>query len=261
MSDDFTFELEEKVPNKELKIEKQGDWQVIKNNSDRPITAEEFEALINKDYKKAKDKVLIKPKKDKQLPSPKDTKNKDEEKIEEKDPPKKCSFIMKDGQQCSNWVIPGSDYCSKHTNPVPSKPSDFKPKVIPKGKVKEGLYSTTKYTASVQGMVSEYRKDPDLENLDIELAYMKSLKDRVENLEIPEFDKVKLVGDILIETTKMAERRQKIIEARKYYLEVSQITYFVTQILNIINRHVQSPEERLAIKEDIQGLYIKRLKK
>jgi len=258
---DFDKAIEETTKIKENNEVNDESLQLSDESISKDISKEEYHSLVKEDYKKALQKSLIQTDKFNKLPDKKEENNLEEVKIN----PRKCKYINSNGDECNNWVIQGSNFCSKHTSAVVSSKTkesdDNELQVIPKSKARSGLYTNSEHTASVQYMIEQYKNDPDLETLDIELAYMKTLPDRIENLYIAEGSKIELLGKILIEISKLAERRQKIIEAKRFYLEVSQISYFIGQVLNVINRHVQSPEEKLAIKTDLQGLYLKRINK
>ena len=217
------------------------------------ISKEEFDKVIENDFKGAREKFLIDNKKDDEL---------FEEKKEENVASKKCQFVGQGDKKCNFFAVPGSNFCKRHNIPVPEKTETSKDvKSKKRGVVRYGLHSTNANTARLQDLIEQYKNSPDLETLDNELAYMKMLPNRIEDNEsLTDADKVEAVQKVLGEIGKLAERRQKIIEAKKFYLEVSQISYFVRQVIKVIDKHVQTPEIRMAIKTDLQNLYLKRTK-
>ncbi len=102
--------------------------------------------------------------------------------------------------------------------------------------------------------IEEYKKDPDLEKLDFELAYLKTLPQRIENSGAEETDKIVLLEKVLTSTFKNMSEREKVIEARRYSIGVEKLQLLIKCMFTSVKKHVSDPNVLIAIAQDLRNI-------
>lgn len=124
----------------------------------------------------------------------------------------------------------------------------------PGAPIKHGLYSKH-FREEVLEKIEDFKNDPDLEKLDFEMAYLKSLLPRLENdKEIEEQDKIMMLEKILTSIFKNMDSKEKIIEARRYSIGTEKLQLLVKYMFASVQKHVQDPEVMEKIGMELKAL-------
>jgi hypothetical protein len=144
------------------------------------------------------------------------------------------------GEQCRRRAVNGFSVCTVHGAGTRKRveAGDRKRAGAP---IKHGQYSKH-FKEEVLQKIEDFRTDPDLEKLDFEIAYLKSLLPRIENDEMEESDKIVLLEKILSSIFKNMDGREKIIEARRYSIGIEKLKLLVKYMFAAVQKHVEDPE-------------------
>lgn len=144
-------------------------------------------------------------------------------------------------EQCRRRAVNGYKVCTVHGAGT-KKRVEAGLRKKPGAPVKHGHYSRH-FKDEVLQKIEDFRMDPDLEKLDFEIAYLKSLLPRIENdQDIEESDKVALLEKILSSIFKNMDNREKIIEARRYSIGTEKLKMLVKFMFQAVQMHVEDPE-------------------
>ena len=165
-----------------------------------------------------------------------------------------CSATNKrTGEQCRRRAVSGYNVCTVHGAGT-KKRVEAGERNRSGAPVKHGLYSKH-FKEEVLQKIEDFRLDPDLEKLDFEIAYLKSLLPRIENdPEMEESDKVVLLEKILSSIFKNMDNREKIIEARRYSIGVEKLQLLVKYMFAAVQKHVDDPETLQKIGKELHEL-------
>lgn len=99
--------------------------------------------------------------------------------------------------------------------------------------------------------VEAFAKDPDLLNTEWEIAYLKSLLPRIESSALLEDEKVELLLKTLDKVIVNIEKREKIIEQRRYSIGIEKIQLLIKYVFEAVKRHVPDPNTLKKIGEEL----------
>jgi hypothetical protein len=158
-------------------------------------------------------------------------------------------------EQCRRKAVNGYTVCTVH-GAGSRKRVEAGIRKRPGRPVENGHYSKY-FKQEVLEKIDAFKNDPDLEKLDNELAYLKTLLVRIEEVdkdEMPEADKIVLLEKVLNSIFKNMEVREKIIEARRYSIGVEKLKMLVKYMFKAVQNHVDDPEVLQAIGADLREL-------
>ena len=158
-------------------------------------------------------------------------------------------------EQCRRKAVTGYNVCTVHGAGTRKRVEQGirKPPGAP---IKHGHYSKH-FKEDVLQKIEDFKSDPDMEKLDFEIAYLKSLLPRIEGMEsddLAESDKIVLLEKILSSIFKNMDSREKIIEARRYSIGVEKLKLLVKYMFEAVRKHVEDPEVLQQIAEDLRIL-------
>ncbi|MDF2615364.1 MAG: hypothetical protein K0Q47_19 [Sedimentibacter sp.] len=156
------------------------------------------------------------------------------------------------GERCRRKAVEGYNVCTVHG-------AGTKKRVEQGIRKRPGAPITTggrsQYMKKeVLDKVHDYQNDPDLEKLDWELAYLKTLPDRVENSDMLETDKILLLEKTLTSIFNNMDKREKIIEARRYSFGVEKLQLLIQYMFASVKKHVSDPNVLIAIAKDLREI-------
>jgi len=120
--------------------------------------------------------------------------------------------------------------------------------------------SSTDNLKKIKQRVKKYLEDPKLDNLDKEIAYLRSLLDRIEESKLTDKERFYLLLSCTNSLFTAMEKREKVIQTRSYYLELDQLRFFVRKIVEIINKHVTDPDEKQKILHEFRKFKLSNIK-
>jgi hypothetical protein len=156
--------------------------------------------------------------------------------------------------RCRREAVHGTTVCAVHG-------------VTPKKRVMEGtrmeVWQKRKnkleyFENEIKEKIEAFKNDPDLEKLEFELGYLKSLLPRIEESnEIDTIDKFKLLQRTLDSIFKNMEARERIIEQRRYSLGVEKVQMLMKYVFEAVKKHVSDVNILKKIGREIQGIALK----
>lgn len=156
-------------------------------------------------------------------------------------------------EQCRRRAVNGYSVCTVHGAGT-RKRVEAGLRKVPGAPIKHGHYSQ-QFKEDVLNKIEDFRTDPDLEKLDFEIAYLKSLLPRIENDEdLEESDKVALLEKILTSIFKNMENREKIKEARRYSIGTEKLKLLVKYMFQAVQMHVDDTETLQKIGNELKEL-------
>jgi hypothetical protein len=156
-------------------------------------------------------------------------------------------------EQCRRRAVNGYTVCTVHGAGT-RKRVEAGLRKMPGAPIKHGHYSN-QFKENVLQKIEDFRTDPDLEKLDFEIAYLKSLLPRIENDEdLEESDKVSMLEKILTSIFKNMENREKIKEARRYSIGTEKLKLLVKYMFQAVANHVEDPDVLQKIGMDLKEL-------
>lgn len=159
-------------------------------------------------------------------------------------------------QQCRRRAVNGYSVCTVHGAGTRKRveAGERKNAGTP---IKHGRYSKH-FKEEVLQKIEDFRTDPDLEKLDFEIAYLKSLLPRIESEnDIEESDKIVLLEKILSSIFKNMDSREKIIESRRYSIGIEKLKLLVKYMFASVQKHVDDPEILQKIGAELHELATK----
>lgn len=157
------------------------------------------------------------------------------------------------GEQCRRRAVSGYTVCTVHGAGT-RKRVEAGLKKRAGAPIKHGHYSKH-FKEEVLQKIEDFRSDPDLEKLDFEIAYLKSLLPRIENDDtLEESDKITLLEKIISSIFKNMDAREKIIEARRYSIGVEKLKLLVKYMFAAVQKHVDDPEILRKIGAELREL-------
>jgi len=160
------------------------------------------------------------------------------------------------GEQCRRKAVNGYSVCTVHGAGT-RKRVEAGLRKRPGAPIKHGHYSR-QFKEDVLQKIEDFKTDPDLEKLDFEIAYLKSLLPRIENdQDLEESDKVPLLEKILSSIFKNMDAREKIIEARRYSIGTEKLKMLVKFMFQAVQMHVDDPAVLGKIGEELRTLAMK----
>lgn len=159
------------------------------------------------------------------------------------------------GEQCKKNAVTGYSVCSVHGAGTHKR--------VANGTRKRPGHPIVTGTASkyfkdeVLQKIEDFKNDPDLEKLDFELAYLKSLLPRIEDTDeenLPVGDKIAMLEKILSSIFKNMEMREKIIESRRYSIGVEKLKLLIKFMFASVKKHVDDPEVLRKIGVELRDL-------
>lgn len=164
-----------------------------------------------------------------------------------------CTATKKStGEQCKRRAVDGYKVCTVHGAGT-KKRVEAGLRKRPGAPVKSGHYSRH-FKEEVLEMIEDFRNDPDMDKVDLEVAYLKSLLPRIEKGDIDEEDKIRLLEKVLTSTIKNMETREKIIEARRYSIGVEKVEMLVKFVFASVQKHVDDPEVLAKIGNELKSI-------
>ncbi len=173
--------------------------------------------------------------------------------LEEVENMAQCKAKCKSTQeQCRRRAVEGYEVCTVHGAGT-------------KKRVEAGLRKrpghpivtggTSKYMKEeVLKKIEDFKADPDLEKLEFELAYLKTLPSRIEDSQMIESDKIVLLEKTLSSIFNNMDKREKIIEARRYSIGVEKLQLLIKYMFSSVKKHVNDPQVLIAIAQDLRNI-------
>jgi hypothetical protein len=157
------------------------------------------------------------------------------------------------GEQCRRRAVSGYNVCTVHGAGT-KKRVEAGIRKRPGAPVKNGHYSRH-FKEEVLQKIEDFRTDPDLEKLDFEIGYLKSLLARIEDDDdIEEQDKIVMLEKILSSIFKNMDLREKIKEQRRYSIGVEKLKLLVKYMFAAVQKHVDDPAVLSKIAQDLREL-------
>jgi hypothetical protein len=153
-----------------------------------------------------------------------------------------CSAKKKrTNEQCQRKAVNGFSVCTVHGAGTRKRVEAGERKTAG-APIKHGHYSKH-FKEEVLQKIEDFRQDVDLEKLDFEIGYLKSLLPRIENDNImDESDKIVMLEKILSSIFKNMDNREKIIESRRYSIGTEKLKLLVKYMFASVQKHVEDPE-------------------
>ena len=162
------------------------------------------------------------------------------------------------GERCRRKAVTGYNVCTVHGVGSPKRVAQGI-RNRPGQPIKTGK-SSKYFKEEVLEKIEDFRKDEDLEKLDFEIAYLKSLLPRIEDMgemDLSEADKVMMLEKILTSIFKNMEGREKIIDARRYSIGVEKLKLLIKYMFASVQKHVDDPEILQKIGAELRELTTK----
>lgn len=169
--------------------------------------------------------------------------------LKKKEPDDHCNGRKRDGSgycgQTAGWGTdhPGTGRCKWHGG------ASTGPKNGP------GIYRT-KMGPEYQQIYDRFREDDDLQSLDDEVALVKTLV--YEAIERGGEGRPESVTGLVERLSRILKRKVEMEEGLNYYIHIEGLNVVVNQVVQIIERHVDDPETRAAIGEDLARIHLPR---
>lgn len=156
--------------------------------------------------------------------------------------------------RCRRMSLLGTTVCCVH--------GQTPPKRIREGtRMKAGARPKNKYEffeKEIKEKIEAFKEDPDLEKLEFELGYLKSLLPRIESDDtISSLEKFKLIQKVLDSIFKNMETRERIIEQRRYSLGLEKVQLLMKYVFDAVKKHVHDPETLKKIGKEMQAIALK----
>ena len=158
------------------------------------------------------------------------------------------------GMQCKKLAVNGFNVCVTHGAGSPKRREAKMRKQVLESSI--NISANNQYFKSeVLEKIELFRKDKDLNNLDFELAYLKSIPSRIENnKDLEEVDKIMLLEKALKSIFDNMEKKEKITEARRYSIGIDKLQLLVKFMFSSVQRHVKDPKLLSKIANDLREL-------
>lgn len=156
------------------------------------------------------------------------------------------------GEQCRRRAVDGYKVCTVHGAGT-KKRVEAGLRKRPGAPIRSGHYSKH-FKEEVIEMIDDFKSDGDLQNLDWEVAYLKSLLPRIEKEPMEEEDRIRLLEKVLTSVFKNMETREKIIEARRYSIGVEKVEMLVKYVFASVQKHVDDPEVLAKIGNELKSI-------
>lgn len=155
--------------------------------------------------------------------------------------------------RCRHKALPGTTICGVHGATPPKRlkegtrlPAGNRPK-------NKMVY----FKDEVSELIRSFYNDRDLENVEFELAYLKSLLIRIENSEFKDEEaRIKLLKSTLESIFKVIETRENIIEKRRYSLGLEKVRLLMQAVFEIVKLHVNDIETIKKIGNDMKKVAV-----
>lgn len=131
--------------------------------------------------------------------------------------------------------------CYLHGGGTRKREAKGKRAPVGRNKLKNLKKKTDYFKQETLEMIEAFKNDPDLLNVEFELASLKTLQVRIEKSDMTEVEKIEALRSILDTISKNVERREKIIEQRRYSLGIEKIEILIQSIFEAVKRVI--PEE------------------
>lgn len=153
--------------------------------------------------------------------------------------------------RCKRFAVQGTTICAVH--------GATPPKRIKEGtRLKSGAQIKNKmeyFKKDIKEKIEAFKGDPDLENLNFELGYLKSLLPRIEESdEISELQRFTLIEKVLNNVFKNMESRERIAEQRRYSLGLEKVTLLMKLVFDAVKKHVKDVNTIKAIGKEMQKI-------
>jgi hypothetical protein len=167
---------------------------------------------------------------------------------------KQCKAKSKHtGEQCKKAAVNGFEVCMTHGAGSPKRRAAGLRKQV--GEQLKTLSPNNKYFKSeILEKIEAFKNDKDLNNLDFELAYLKSIPIRIEKSDAYELDKIMLLEKALKSIFDNMEKKEKIIEARRYSIGVEKLQLLIKYMFSSVQRHVKDPAVLSKIASELREL-------
>lgn len=163
--------------------------------------------------------------------------------------------VYKTGERCKRLAVTGYEVCAVHGAGTLVRVANGTRK-RPGHPIVTGANSKY-FKENVLQKIEDFRNDPDLEKLDFELAYLKSLLPRIEdvdNEDLSEVDRIVLLEKIIASIFKNMDTREKVIENRRYSIGVEKLKLLIKFMFSAVQKHVDDPEILRKIGLDLRDL-------
>lgn len=182
---------------------------------------------------------------------------------------KRCQVICAATQlQCKRKIMFGLDVCDLHRAYKSGQTTRLSPYADGKIEkdVKQRVYDIiapireekdiAKKLKNISKRVSRWEGDKKLHDLDKDIAYLLDMRSRIENItDLPEAAIIELLHKNIDTLMKSYERRQKIILAQNYTIELEELKIFMKKLVDVINNRIIDSEVRGLLKGDIMAIY------
>lgn len=153
--------------------------------------------------------------------------------------------------RCRRRAIRGTTVCHVH--------GATPPKRIEEGiRVPSGNRAKNKmefFANEIREKIEAFKSDPDLEKVDLELAYLKSLLPRIEEGHFDDDEKkFRTILKTLDSIFKNMEARERIIEQRRYSLGLEKVQILIKLVFDAVKKHVKDPKVIQLIGIEIQNI-------
>lgn len=167
---------------------------------------------------------------------------------------KQCKAKSKiSGERCKKPAVKGFDVCTTHGAGSRKRVEAGLRKDVRTPNLVNG--KTSKYfKQEILQKIEDFRKDKDLEKLDFEIAYLKTLPTRIEEVEMHETDKIMLLEKVLTSIFNNMDKREKVIESRRYSIGVEKLQLLIKYMFASVQKHVSDPEVLSKIAKELREL-------
>jgi ribosomal protein L37E len=158
-------------------------------------------------------------------------------------------------EQCRRRAVDGYNVCTVH--------GAGSPKRVAAGiRNRPGAPITTGHNSKyfkeeVLQKIEDFKNDPDLGKLDFEIAYLKTLPSRIEATDLQEADKIVLLEKCLKSIFDNMEKREKIIEARRYSIGVEKLKLLIKYMFSSVSKYVKDPKVLAKIANELREVAAK----
>lgn len=154
--------------------------------------------------------------------------------------------------RCRRKSVNGTTVCAVHGATPPKRLEDG-------SRMRSGNRAKNKmeyFETEIAERIEAFKQDVDLEKVELELAYLKSLNTRIESSDLSDEKKFKLLQKNIDLIFKNTQVREVIIEQRRYSLGLEKVQLLMKLVFEAVKKHVKEPEIIKKIGKEIQGIAV-----